>query len=198
MGGWAKRRLCPQQLVVAAENKASGRQLDRKTAEKKENRCQPSSKKDMSHTVKSRFLPFSQSSKTMALWCLIKGVIEGVRELPSAPNRSLPSCVSLSNALRLGHCFSSSLFHSMFPIWINAYLSSGSEPQPRPAPVGGDWISNYLLNNRPFAIITPSVYQSQQVRRDGSAWISLRERVERTWTLTFLGTDMSGAAPCLN
>lgn len=93
---------------------------DRETAANKENRCQPSSGKHRDHTAKSRFLLFSQSNKTMAWHRLIKWVIEGVRALPSAPNISLPSCVSVSNPLKLGHCLSSSLFLATFPIWFSA------------------------------------------------------------------------------
>lgn len=43
--------------------------------------------------VKSRFLLFPLSNKTMALHRLIKWVIEGVRALPSAPNIALLSLV---------------------------------------------------------------------------------------------------------
>ncbi len=151
---------------------------DGETAANKENRCQPISGKHRDHTAKSRFLLFSQSNKTMALHRLIKWVIEGVRALPSALNISLPSCVSLSNPPMLSLCLSSLLFLTMFPIWFaaeldacwtNAYLGSGSETQPRPTPVRGYGNSNYLLNNHPFAIISPSAYQCRQVQRDSPA-----------------------------
>lgn len=148
------QKASPQQLAVAAENKVSERRLDRKTAEKKESRCQPSSRKHVGHTVKSRFLPFSQSSKTMASWRLIRWVIEGVRALPSALSRSLPSCVSLSNArplfllLAVSHHVSSLVCcRAPNACWINAYQWVRNPAQPSPAPVEGDWISNYLLNS---------------------------------------------------
>lgn len=115
----------------------SERRLDRKTAEKKESRCQPSSRKHVGHSVKSRFLPFSQSSKTMASWRLIRWVIEGVRALPSALSRSLPSRVSLSNArplllLLAVSCHVSSLVCCRAPdeCWINAYQWVRNPAQP--------------------------------------------------------------------
>lgn len=79
---------------------------DRETAAKKENRCQPSSGKHGDHTAKSKFLLFPLSNKTMAPHRLIKWVIDGVRALPSAPNASLSSRVSLSKPLTLDHCLS--------------------------------------------------------------------------------------------
>lgn len=148
---------------------------DRETAANKENRCQPSGGERRDHTAKSRFLLFPQSNKTMARRCLIKWVIEGVRALPSAPNilclTLQPSHTRpLSPLLTvLSPRFQSGLQRSPAACWINAFLGSGSETQLGPTPVRGYGNSNYLLNNHPWAIISPSVYQCRQVQRDSCA-----------------------------
>lgn len=93
---------------------------------------------------------------------------------------SLSPCKSLSNPFTLGEdivspsrCFSthfqSGLLRSAAAAEWMLTWAAGQKLKRKPTPVREHGNSNYILNNYPFAIISPSAYRCRQVQREGPA-----------------------------